>query len=243
MIKALVFDLDGTLIQTEVLKARSYAQAVQQLTSGDVSEEEVMLFFDRLVGLPREEVLNGLVQGFYEALFRHHPSHSSQELSKMLIDSRLDIYHHILKDAELLSNHFCPFTMALFRKAKSEGFLTALATMSHQKEALQVLEVMGIREDFDLILTRDEVEKGKPDPEIYLKAANDLGIRPDECLVMEDSVNGIRAALAAGMPVFALTNSVTYKSVHQSNLLDSKYIVDDLTETQERIFNFINMIS
>ena len=239
MIKALVFDLDGTLIQTEVLKARSYAQAIQRLTSGGIAEEVVIHFFNGLVGLPREQVVRGLVQEYQTELQQSSNALTPEELETLLITERLGIYHKILSDEKLLSQHFCPYTLALLKKAIQRGFQTVLATMSHRELALKVLKAMGVEAEFDLILTRDDVVHGKPDPEIYLRVSDLLKLRPKECVVIEDSVNGIKAALAAKMPVFALTNSVTKNSVHQSALLDSAYVIDNLDQAENRIFSFI----
>ena len=239
MIKAFVFDLDGTLIQTEVLKAKSYGQAVEQLTQGLITEKEVLEFFHVLVGLPREQVVDGLVREYQSSLIKSTEAITKEDLGALLIAERLKIYHSILSDEYLLSRHFCPYSMALLKKASQHGFKIVLATMSHRKEALQVLKVMGIDAEFDLILTRDDVIQGKPDPEIYLEVSRQLELSPNECVVIEDSVNGIKAAQAAQMTVFALTNSITRHSVHQSGLLDSVYLIDELEQAEARIFRYI----
>lgn len=239
MIKALIFDLDGTLIQTEVLKATSYAQAIHQLTKHTVRESQVLEVFGKFVGLSRDKVLEGLYGEFPSELEYHLDSKDSDHIKERIINKRLSIYDNILKDTTLLSKHFCPFTLQLLHRAHSEKLKCVLATMSHLPQAKRVVTLMGITDKLDLILTRDDVEKGKPDPEIYLKAKNTLRLNSDECLVIEDSVNGIKAGLNAGMQVFAVTNDVTRLSVHSSNLLDDAYIVDTLEDLVTRVFGFI----
>ena len=239
MIKAVIFDLDGTLIQTEVLKARSYAKAVNFLTEGAVSEQDVIEVFSKYVGLSRTEVLAGLYEEFKTQLEKVLGAEDALSIQEMLIDKRLFLYREMINDEELLSGHFCPYSLGLFYKIHEEGLKVVLATMSHLTEAKRIVTIMGIYEKFSLVLTRDDVDEGKPDPEIYLLAAEKLGLRTDECLVIEDSVNGIRAAQNAGMPVFAVTNDVTRQSVHDCRLLEPEFIVDDLNELNDRVGQFI----
>lgn len=239
MIKALIFDLDGTLIQTEVLKATSYAQAIQHLTHNTIQEKQVLDIFGKYVGLSRDKVVEGLFGEFSSELQYHLDSQDSAHVKERIINKRLFIYDEILKDEVLLSRHFCPFTLELLHRAHLEKFHIVLATMSHLPQAKRMATILGITDKLDLILTRDDVDKGKPDPEIYLKAKNVLKLDSKECLVIEDSVNGIKAGLNAGMQVFAVTNDITRISVHSCNLLDNAYIVDTLEDLSSRVFGFI----
>lgn len=241
MIKAIIFDLDGTLIQTEELKAKSYALAAHLLTKKMVSEDDVLNVFGDLVGLSREKVLDGLAKEFLIEFKSALETDDLAEIKKKLIDKRLTIYHEILEDVDMLSEHFCEDTLGLFRiLEKNKICKIVLATMSHLSEAKKVTSVIGIYEKFDLILTKDDVKMGKPNPEIYLKVLEKLQLEAEECLVLEDSLNGIKAAQAAGIPVFALTNYITRKSVHESNLVSPEFLVDDLNELGNRVYTFIS---
>ena len=239
MIKAVIFDLDGTLIQTEVLKATSYAVAVNELTQNTVKKEKVLDIFFQFVGLSRQEVVAGLAGHFKDPLQNYLDSDDIHFIEEKLIETRLRVYRKILDDTELLSNHFCSFTLGLFHRLSQEKYTLVLATMSHLPEAKKVTETMGIFDKFNLILTRDDVENGKPQPDIYNKAKSVLGVKPEECLVIEDSANGIKAAQNAHMPVFAVTNDITRKSVHDCKLLEPEFIVDELETLEARIFDFI----
>ena len=239
MIKAIIFDLDGTLIQTEVLKAHSYALAISELTEGEISKNAVLDMFNDLVGLSRQEVVEGLSNHFKGSLQKHLSTAKMQLIKEQLIEKRLQIYRNILEDTELLSNHFCTYTLGVFNRLHKDGFTLVLATMSHLPEAKKVTETMGIYDKFDLVLTRDDVENGKPEPDIYLKAKSILGLASDDLLVIEDSVNGIRAAQKAGITVYAVTNSITRKSVHDCDLLEPDFIVDDLTNLESKVYAFI----
>ena len=240
MIKAVIFDLDGTLIQTEVLKATSYAVAINTLTQNEVTKKQVLDIFNRFVGLSRHEVVSGLANQFSAALKKSLGLNKIESIEEKLIESRLKVYRKILDDSQLLSNHFCQFTLGLFHSLVDKKFKIVLATMSHLPEAKKVTETMGIYEYFDLVLTRDDVENGKPQPDIYIKAKTMLGLHSHECLVIEDSVNGILAAQNASMPVFAVTNEITRKSVHECKLLSPEFVIDDLSELQQRVYEYIN---
>ncbi|MEM8508603.1 MAG: HAD family phosphatase [Bacteroidota bacterium] len=240
MIKAVIFDLDGTLIQTEVLKATSYARAIRDLTKNEILEELVLTVFEDFVGLSRADVVKGLSSHFEMVLKKHLKVSDAFSLQKVLIEKRLEIYREILNDTDLLSQHFCLYTLGLLRKLQEDNFKLVLATMSHLPEAKKITTMMGIFNNFDLMLTREDVSEGKPHPEIYVKARNILGVKSEECLVLEDSVNGIKAGQHAGMPVFAVTNKVTRASVHHCNLLEDRFIVDDLPNLVATVYDFIN---
>lgn len=239
MTKAVIFDLDGTLIQTEVLKARSYAKAIHQLTKGKIREEQVLDGFSSFVGLSRTEVVEGLSLEFMSALAPVYPGRKPGFIRQAIISKRLEIYGDMINNSEILSGFFCPFNIGLLNSLHKDNYITALATMSHLAEAERMLSVMRIRDKLSVIVTKDNVAIGKPDPEIYLKVSSTLGIKPEECLVIEDSVNGIKAAVNAGMTVFAVTNDITRESVHKAEVLESRYIIDDLTELKPRIYSFI----
>jgi beta-phosphoglucomutase-like phosphatase (HAD superfamily) len=80
----------------------------------------------------------------------------------------------------------------------------AIATSSVSASAHPFLDRTGIRNLFDVVVTGDEVQRGKPHPDIYLRTSKKLGIRPEECLVIEDALTGVAAAKAANMRVAAI---------------------------------------
>jgi HAD superfamily hydrolase (TIGR01509 family) len=85
----------------------------------------------------------------------------------------------------------------------------ALATSGHQRYISAALGVTGLENAFEVIVTGDDVEKGKPDPEIYLAAAERMQVEPNACLALEDAPHGVRSAKAAGMACLAVPNEMT----------------------------------
>jgi HAD superfamily hydrolase (TIGR01509 family) len=227
--RALLVDLDGTLVETELLKARSYAMAVAELRPGTVSEDEVITAYDDLVGRPREQVVASLMdrfslQGPARARMAELGADSPADVLTAL---RLHHYEAMLADRALIQEQAYPEALAVLRRAKRDGFRTGLATMSHAAQALVVIDILGIRTALDAVVTRDDVEQPKPDPEIYLRLARRLHVMPAMCVVVEDSLPGVRSALAAGMTCVAVSTAMTRGALHASGVLPADRIVDD----------------
>jgi len=228
MIRAFVFDLDGTLVETEELKALSYARAATELLPA-LSEDEVVEAFKDLVGLSRQEVAVGLMKrfGLEDAARKRMEEFGVGRPWQAYVRIRLDIYEALLTDSELVLEHRYPHNIALLQDVRREGYPTALASQSHYPEAWQVLEILGLTEEFDVVITREDVEHGKPDPEMHLLAARELDARPEECLAIEDSPAGIKAALAAGMEAVAVTTELTRQKFRNTDILERSHVVDD----------------
>ncbi len=226
-IRAMIFDLDGTLVQTEKLKAISYARAVQDLCSDKVSEAQVIEAYKNVVGLPRKQVAQSLVEQFaLEAQARACMSDFGVKTPwQAFIQVRLQHYEGMLADPDIILDNQWPFNLQVLEQARVEACKTGLATMSRCPQATRVLEVLDLVDAFDFIATRDDVKRGKPDPEIYLLAAQALDVVPSRCLVLEDSPSGVRAALAAGMHCIAVTTPFTKESIPALNLLEDEWIV------------------
>ena len=228
MIRAFVFDLDGTLVETEALKALSYARAAAELRPG-LHEQEVMEAFKDLVGLSRQEVAVGLMRrfGLEEAARERMKEFGVSRPWQAYVQIRLRIYEELLAEPNIVFAHRYPHNIALLHDVRREGYLTALATQSHRDQARRVLDILRLTDEFDVIVTRDDVEHGKPDPEMHLLAARELDVEPEECLAIEDSPAGVKAALAAGMELVAVTTELTRQKFRDTNLLERSHVVDD----------------
>jgi beta-phosphoglucomutase len=232
MIQAMIFDLDGTLVQTERLKAISYAKAVVELCPHQVSEEQVIEAFKEVVGLSRRQVAQTLVDNFnLESKARARMAEFGVNTDwQAFIQVRLQHYEAMLADPQILLENRWQHNLALLDEARQAECKTGLATMSSCKQAQRVLTILNLTADFDFIATRDDVEHGKPDPEIYTLVASELSTPAPECLVIEDSPAGVQAALAAGMWCIAVTTPFTRAAIHDKQLLDERWVVDNPDE-------------
>ena len=241
MIRAFVFDLDGTLVETEELKALSYARAAAELRPG-LDEGEVVEAFKDLVGLSRQEVAVGLMRrfGLEDAARDRMVGLGVDTPWQAYVQIRLRIYETLLADPSIVLAHSYPHNIALLCEVRREGYTTALATQSHREQARRVLDILGLTREFDVVVTRDDVEHGKPDPEMHLLAARELGVGPEECLAIEDSPAGVKAALAAGAEIVAVTTDFTRQKFRNTDLLDRTHIVDDPRTLPEVVRHLIN---
>jgi len=229
MIRAIIFDLDGTLAQTEKLKALSYARAAIELSPKPLTEAQIIEAFKEFVGLSRQEVAEGLIKRFdlEDNAQKRVAEFDVNAPWQAFVQVRLQTYNVMLADPAIVRRHRCPYNLALLRWARRNEYRTGLATMSYREQVSRVLEILEIKDKFDFIATRDDVEHGKPDPEIYLLESKQLDIPPAQCLVIEDSASGIKAALAAGMWCIAVTTEYTREGVYAGKLLEPRWIVDD----------------
>lgn len=239
MIRAFLFDLDGTLVQTEKMKALSYAVAVQRLLGLSQPDQRAIEAYREIIGASRD-IASQHIMGKLELddkllplTARYHVSQPWEVLTAM----RTAIYADMVADPKILRQNQWPYTVDLLRVAKEATCKTALVTMSKRSDMLHVLHSLGIERSLDMVLTSEDIRRGKPDPEGYLLAAKRLQVDPEECLVLEDSVNGVRAAKAAGMNVIAIATPFTNAALHSEQIIKHAWIVHEpekLAETVQR---------
>lgn len=188
-IEAVIFDLDGLMIDTEPLARQAWERVLQD--HGKNLDEET---FAGMIGLRLEDSSRVVRDA-------HGLTTSSTELAR-----KEQIYM-----AQIMQRGI-PLMPGLRRLlAEIEGLELpwAVATSSQKKYAVHVLEQLGLLEDCEAVAGGDEVDNGKPAPDVYLLAAKRLDMDPARCLALEDSVPGIKAATAAGMLTVAVPNGDT----------------------------------
>jgi len=146
------------------------------------------------------------------------------------VQVRQRIYQAMLDDPQLLRSQMYPHNIAYLQEVRQKGLRTALASMSYRPQVKRVLGILGLSDAFDFVASRDDVENGKPDPEIYFLVARQLSVPPQDCLVLEDSPAGVKAAMAAGMSVVAVSTPFTRQRLYESLLLPPQHIVGDPNE-------------
>lgn len=147
LIRAMIFDLDGTLVQTERLKAISYARAAASLRPDVVTEAAVMGAFRDVVGLSRNEVAMTLVErfGLAEAAGGHMADFGVSTPSQAFIQLRLRLCAELLADPDVLRRNQWPHNVALLHAARQAGCKLGLATMSYCSQVQRVLDILDLR--------------------------------------------------------------------------------------------------
>lgn len=144
----------------------------------------------------------------------------SAEEFNSLVEEKEAIYREIYTNVKPVNG-----LDRVLTKIKEKGLLVALATTAPRKNREYLLEKLGLKDKFEVIVGDEDIKHGKPNPEIYLETAKRIGVNPQECLVFEDSIPGIKAAKAAGMKVVALTTTH-----HRKDLSQAAHLVKDFTE-------------
>ncbi|MBP2295788.1 HAD family hydrolase [Azospirillum rugosum] len=181
-IEAVLFDMDGLLVDTESLAMRGLVSAAEAMGI-DAPDS----FCHAMIGVPADHC-RLLVQERFGPAFPAdaYLADAGRRMEAMI-------------EAGLLK--LKPGALELLSHLESVGMPKAVATSSSRIKADRHLGSAGIRERFDAVVTRDDVARGKPHPDLFLRAAQAVGVAPDRCLVLEDSYNGVRAARAAGAAV------------------------------------------
>ncbi len=166
IIRAMIFDLDGTLVQTEKLKALSYARAAVKLSPYSITEQEVIDVFKDYVGRARREVAVGLLErlNLAEAASAVQDEFGVDEPWQAFARIRLKYYEEMLADDETIRDHQWPRNMTLLKQAREADYKLGLTTMSHCGQVNRILNILGIQNTFDFVASHEDVEHGKPDP-------------------------------------------------------------------------------
>ncbi|MGV3561408.1 beta-phosphoglucomutase [Larkinella arboricola] len=181
-IKALLFDLDGVIVDTAIFHYQAWRRMANSL-GFDISEE----FNEQLKGVSRAESL--------DIILAHGGLTLSDETKAELAARKNEWYLELV--SQMTPANILPGVTDFFAQVKAAGLKSALGSVS--KNARLILERIGMLDDFDAIIDGTKISRGKPDPEVFLKGAAELGVQPDECVVIEDAVAGIEAAKRGGM--------------------------------------------
>ncbi|MDF2039062.1 HAD family hydrolase [Cytobacillus oceanisediminis] len=190
MIKAVIFDFDGTIVDTESL----WYEVFKQTLSEDYGFELGLEDFAKGIGTTDEILFNYIDSKLGIKINRE----SVQEKTEKAFQSQRDIL--ILREG----------IQDLIEKCIEKGLKLGVASSSGRDWVKHYLNHFGIEGHFQTIKTKEDVEKVKPDPALYIKALEEMGVEPEESLAIEDSVNGSIAAVQAGMHCAAVPNDVTH---------------------------------
>ena len=212
MIKAVIFDLDGVICSTD----RYHYQAWKQLA------DELNIFFNeeinnRLKGVSRMESLDIILE-------KSNKKYSVEEKQK-LATKKNDTYRNLLKNMD--DHDVSSDVLKTLYFLKRNGIKTAIGSSS--KNAMYILERIGLDNYFDVIVDGTQINKSKPDPEVFLLTAKKLCLEPKNCIVVEDAKTGIDAANAGGFISIGINDAANYiMSKHKINKVsDILNIIDE----------------
>lgn len=181
-IKAVIFDLDGVIVSTDDCHYKAWKKMA----------DEEGIYFDRTIN----NRLRGVSRmASLEIVLEHSEKAYTEEEKLRLAERKNDYYKELIK--ELTSNDILSGAKEFLADLKAKGIKLAIGSSS--KNTPIILERIGLKDYFDAVSDGNNIVNSKPDPEVFLKAAQMLGISPSECIVVEDADAGIEAAKAGGM--------------------------------------------
>lgn len=216
MIKGLIFDMDGTIFDTEKLYYKGWKSVAR----------------DNGYEIP-DELLDSMRGGALDVCAKIFNNYFKGE--RDFLTEREQRQKYIFKEVEKNGVPYKPGLKELFSYLKENGYKKALATSSHRNVVDFYLSNCDMSEgDFDFIMTGDMVKNGKPAPDIFIMAAKGLGLSPSECAVVEDSKNGIRAGYKSGASVIHIPDLERITSAEEKMLSAKLDTLSDIIPWLER---------
>ena len=177
--RAVLWDMDGTLVDSEQYHWISWREALR--AEG--------------ITITHDQFLSGFGQRNDSIITQWLGAPSPQLIAK-IGEAKEEIYRTLVREQGIEP---LPGVAKWVRQLLEEGWLQAIATAAPRKNVEVVLEALSATHSFQAIVSAEDVERGKPDPEVYLKAAARLCVLPAQCIVVEDAVAGVEGARSAGM--------------------------------------------
>jgi HAD superfamily hydrolase (TIGR01509 family) len=213
MIKAVIFDMDGLMIDSEPVQSKSYEAVLNEY------------------GKEPEYHDNGLVQvlGVHagDNWKRLKEKHQISEPLETLLKKKKHAYVELIKD-QLIP---MPGLIKLLRYLQSQLIVMGVASSADLEQIKFILDKLGISNYFEVVVSGEEVKRGKPYPDVYLEAAKRLKVDPKNCLVLEDAETGVISGKAAGMTVIAVQNQYTINQDHSK----ADIVTDSLLKINEKM--------
>lgn len=195
--KGIIFDLDGVICHTDKYHYMAWKQIADEI--GVYFDEAVN---DRLRGVSRMESL--------EIILERYQGDMAEEEKQQLAEKKNNIYRNLLR--QMSPKDASGEVTDTLSELKKRNIKIAIGSSS--KNAHFILKNLGLLETFDKISDGNNISHSKPDPEVFLKAAEYLGLDPEQCLVVEDARSGIDAAVAGGFACAGLGDASAYKKTN-----------------------------
>lgn len=178
--KAVIFDMDGVIFDTEKVYLDIWTEVFEKYGYKMTKE-----LYVTVMGTGRKNVIKTFLENFGDDL----------PIEKMYEEKDNQLFYRIENQGIPLKEG----VKELFSMLKEKDYKIALATSAKKERVEKQIKDKWLKESFDAIVCGDDVEKGKPSPDIFLKAAKEIDVEPENCFVVEDSPAGIKAAFSGGM--------------------------------------------
>jgi beta-phosphoglucomutase len=210
--KAVIFDLDGVIVSTDDYHYRAWKFMADE--EGIHFDRDIN---ERLRGVSRMESLEIILE-------KAEKTYTDQEKNQMA-EKKNNLYRELLN--ELTPKDILPGVMKVLEDLKANNIKIAIGSSS--KNTPMILAKIGLDDYFNAVADGNEIKNSKPDPEVFLLAANKLEVAPEDCLVVEDADAGVEAALAGNMKVLAVgyasSNSKADYKFKDLSLVDIKEVI------------------
>jgi len=211
MLKAIIFDFDGVIVDAEPIHLKAFQQ-VLSAEGINLSEND---YYDRYLALDDKTL--------FESIFKDSKLILGRSIIADYMKRKSNLYNQIIRNSIRIFPGVVDFVNGV-----NERFVLAIGSGALRDEIEYILDQIGIKDKFEAIVSAEDVEKCKPDPEVFIKALENINsdyitgqnkINPNECLVVEDSIAGVKAAEAAGMRSLAITNSYPIEKLNEADLV------------------------
>jgi HAD superfamily hydrolase (TIGR01509 family) len=208
-VEAVIFDMDGVIVNSEPYSMQALIDILRQY-GVEPTEDDVRRSYGRRV---RDD--------FVDYFSRYG----------VTADVDIAIAHKHARYYHLAAGHLQPFpgVMPLLKRLRDHGYRLALASSGDRVKVAFGMQSLELHCAFETVVTGDDVSHSKPDPEIYLTAAQRLRVPPAACIAIEDAPAGVEAAKRAGMRCIAVTNSVAREQLRKADLIVDS-LADDLSQ-------------
>jgi len=199
MPKGVIFDLDGVLVDSSEFHFRAW-----QIWAERHGTTMTYEFFRETFGMVNDNIIPHLI-----------PRKLSKEELRALSDEKEAIFREIAKGRIKPLNG----AVELVRALQSAGYKLAIGSSTPRKNIEVVLESIGLDDAFEVCIAAEDVTKGKPEPDVFLKASAAIDVPPSRCVVIEDAVAGVEAAKRAGMKAIAVTTTHPRERLKQADII------------------------
>ncbi len=197
--RAVIWDLDGTIVDTANVHLAAWQQWAQGLGRTFTEDDFLRLFGQRNSDMVMRFLRPDVSYEEAEAL-----GEKKEQIFRALVPGKIKVL---------------PGALPLLRSLNDEGWRLALASSGPLESTKLILSSLGVEQLFECLVSARWLSKGKPAPEIFLVAAKELSIAPASCVVIEDTIDGVQAAKAAGMKCLAVTNTYPRERLTAADLI------------------------